>query len=200
MRGARWTRRASVVGGWGAFGLALAVNGCELQVTDTLPDFTCLPGMANVCPPGSRCDVHGRCVKPASITVGNDASDLDGATGDARADDSTGSDGDRDSSNETDGPSSGTDGDHQGAGDARPLDAGEGGSGEGGTCSGVGCRCSGAADCANGFCAGELTVTHALFVAAGSANFCSQPCCSSADCPAATVCFASGAGGNYCVL
>ena len=30
-------------------------------------------------------------------------------------------------------------------------------------------------------------------------SFCTQPCCTSADCPPHTVCFATGGGGNYCV-
>lgn len=30
-------------------------------------------------------------------------------------------------------------------------------------------------------------------------SFCTQSCCSSADCPRTTVCFGTGGGGNYCV-
>jgi len=69
----------------------------------------------------------------------------------------------------------------------------------GGTCDGLLCSCTGAAQCTSGICADETTVTAALYAQAGSANFCTQSCCSSADCGPSTVCFGTGAGGNYCV-
>ena len=47
--------------------------------------------------------------------------------------------------------------------------------------------------------AGELTVSTPLYMANNSTNFCTKPCCTTADCDSSTVCFATGAGGNYCV-
>jgi hypothetical protein len=61
------------------------------------------------------------------------------------------------------------------------------------------CHCSGDTDCNSGLCAGELSVTSDVYAQAGHANFCTTPCCTSLDCDAKTVCFATGAGGNYCV-
>jgi hypothetical protein len=48
-------------------------------------------------------------------------------------------------------------------------------------------------------CADKFTQTPALFGVVGM-PFCTQPCCTSADCTADTVCFATGGGPNYCVL
>ncbi|HEX8792265.1 MAG TPA: hypothetical protein VF765_15025 [Polyangiaceae bacterium] len=76
---------------------------------------------------------------------------------------------------------------------------------EGGSTSDAGgcttlCACQNDTECPKGgVCANSLTVTPALYAAAGGASFCTLACCSSADCPAGTVCFASGAGGQYCV-
>jgi hypothetical protein len=66
-------------------------------------------------------------------------------------------------------------------------------------CSTLACRCAGATDCASGICGDRLTVTDPVYAAANMDNFCTKPCCTSADCDAATVCFAGAAGGNYCV-
>ena len=75
-------------------------------------------------------------------------------------------------------------------GDAGPVDAG---------CTNGGslCPCSGASDCATGtpICAEAVDVGADL----GHAGFCTKACCTSADCSAGAVCFASGQGGNYCV-
>jgi hypothetical protein len=49
-------------------------------------------------------------------------------------------------------------------------------------------------------CGDQESVTSGLYSAAGNANFCTQPCCTSSDCPSGTVCFPTAAGGNYCVL
>jgi len=79
------------------------------------------------------------------------------------------------------------------------ADAEGGPSEDGPYCEGPLCQCSAAANCAGGVCADQSTVTSALYAQAGNANFCTQPCCSSADCDPSTVCFGTGAGGNYCV-
>ncbi len=60
------------------------------------------------------------------------------------------------------------------------------------------CGCSGAAGCASGVCADSLDQGMPLYNASGM-SFCTQPCCKSLDCPAGTVCYATGQGGNYCV-
>jgi hypothetical protein len=86
------------------------------------------------------------------------------------------------------------DGAESGAADAS-ADTADGG----GSCRGLACRCSGATDCASGLCGDQLTVTSDLYQAAGSASFCTQPCCTSSDCDPTTVCFGTGAGGSYCV-
>jgi hypothetical protein len=120
-----------------------------------------------------------------------DATTLDGPTGgdddDAMADAT---------SVVADGPSdAGTDADAAGAADAEadaPFDGG-------GPCQGLLCPCTGSADCTSGICAEESAVTQDLYEQAGNANFCTQPCCSSADCGPSTVCFGTGAGANYCV-
>lgn len=61
------------------------------------------------------------------------------------------------------------------------------------------CPCANTQGCTEGFCADELAVSPALYTAAGSTNFCTRPCCTSADCSGSTVCFDTGAGGSYCV-
>jgi hypothetical protein len=79
-------------------------------------------------------------------------------------------------------------------------------------CNGFGCHCSTNAACESQFvCVDKLTVTgdiwNAWMDAGGSsdAGFCAKPCCTSGDCnvgdggSGASVCFATGAGGNYCV-
>ena len=64
----------------------------------------------------------------------------------------------------------------------------------------VACTCAKDSDCktakgAEGICAQQADVGTDL----GQTAFCSQPCCTSANCDPGTVCFAGGAGGNYCV-
>ncbi len=65
-------------------------------------------------------------------------------------------------------------------------------------CNGLGCTCSGAADCTSQICADQLTVGSGLYTAIGH-GFCIQACCTSNDCPADFVCYATDVGGNYCV-
>ena len=82
------------------------------------------------------------------------------------------------------------------------------------SCAGFGCKCSAAVDCPTGFaCVSRQAVTSNIWDAwidagggDGSASgFCAEPCCTSTDCDTSdagvgsTVCFATGAGGNYCV-
>jgi hypothetical protein len=89
----------------------------------------------------------------------------------------------------------------EGNGSAEGGDAGhpiEAGTTDGGACSGTLCACKNAGDCASHLCAVEVTVGSDLFSAAGG-QFCTNACCTSANCSGGTVCFASGQGGNYCV-
>jgi len=66
------------------------------------------------------------------------------------------------------------------------------------TCSSLGCACSAPTDCTSGICGDELTVTTDLYAAASKTSFCTKPCCTSDNCDASTVCFATAAGGNLC--
>jgi hypothetical protein len=69
-------------------------------------------------------------------------------------------------------------------------------------CTGVLCPCNNDTDCSptvSPICAQQITVGQPVYAAAGGTNFCTAPCCTSADCPAGSVCFASGVGGQYCV-
>jgi hypothetical protein len=104
------------------------------------------------------------------------------AGGDDEAEAAPGDDG-----NETGTDSGSSSGGHPEAG---PSDAG---------CTNGGslCSCSSASDCATEtpICAQSVDVGADL----GHAGFCTQPCCTSADCSEGSVCFASGQGGNYCV-
>jgi hypothetical protein len=68
-----------------------------------------------------------------------------------------------------------------------------------GTCHGLLCSCSASAQCTSGLCAQESAVTQDLYEQADGTDFCTQACCSSSDCGPSTVCFGTGAGGNYCV-
>jgi hypothetical protein len=198
--------------------LLASSGGCEFVVSDALPSFTCLPGAAN-CPTGSVCAPDHMCVARSTActpgassgcaaglrcnedtlqcTPGPTTSDAD-ASGDAtlaQPDDSS-----SDAANgmmDVDAPvvseaAPAGDAADGGATDAHPPDAS-------GACRGIACSCTGRnADCDSGICAGQLTETSPLSTAVGS--FCTQPCCTSADCPASTVCFGTGGGGNYCVM
>ena len=108
-----------------------------------------------------------------------------------------------------DGPSGGGDADHDGSGSGSgsggSSGSSSGGAGDGSvtpdaSCNGgVLCPCANSQDCTSGVCAQSMDVGPTLFAAAGSNQFCTQACCTSIDCPAGTVCFASGEGGQYCV-
>jgi hypothetical protein len=195
MLGSRWT-------GWAVALLGLAaVTGCELAVTDTLPAFTCVPGASDVCPAGEVCDpVAHTCGRAGSVTATPEAGaqpdgalDADDATvGDSASDA-------REAADETDGGVPGLD--SMADSTPPPVDGGN----DSGACHDTGCACVHATDCAGHVCAAEQDVGASLWAAAGtgaagSGAFCTQACCTSADCPNHGVCFATGVGGNYCVL
>jgi hypothetical protein len=187
--------------------IVAAGGGCEFAIGDTVPYFMCVPGHANVCPSGQVCSPLGNgsqkgqcvtsCLVNPRVCAGNtnacnvlsglcEASTGDGGMGgdDVSVIDSPGPEAD--------------------AGDAMteeeatpPVDTGTDTSG--GCPGNVLCTCSGDSSCTSKLCVGQLEVGTGLYQAAGSSNFCSQPCCISADCPGNTVCFATGQGGSYCV-
>jgi hypothetical protein len=192
----------------------LASGGCELVVGDSVPSFTCLPGTANNCPAGQVCvPSTQQCVPQAGTCTPGAAS---GCGAGLRCDEQTlrctGSATVRDAEGDvvmhvpgdashdgpvvtSDGPISG-----DGAGDARDVNIPDAAPEVVTMCRTVTCPCSGRnSDCDSGVCAGMLTETMALANALGGMNFCTQPCCTSGDCPGNTVCFGTGGGGNYCV-
>lgn len=88
-----------------------------------------------------------------------------------------------------DGNAAGSDG----GGDATSGTGGDAGCTNGG----ILCSCISASNCST------ATPICAQFADVGSdlehAGFCTEPCCTSANCPAGSVCFSGGAGGSYCV-
>jgi hypothetical protein len=164
-----------------------AGGGCEIGIGADVPAFECVPGPA-VCPGNEVCDPSShQCIAPCAgcSAAGLECDPNSGLCVAAEAsvdevstvDTSSGIDA---SMNET----------------APPAETGPA---ETGPCRGVTCPCSGDAACDSGICADSLTVTSGLYTAAGSQSFCSTPCCTSQDCAAGTVCFATDSGGNYCV-
>lgn len=183
-RSARSIAATAVAASWLLF--IIGSGGCEVAVGDTVPAFACLPNEGDTCPAGQMCDSTNRCVPcPASgcgPTVAGDSGMADEVTVN-----DTGTAPDTSMSDASPPPDTSTPADT-----STPVDSGP--------CPGaVGCSCSGASACSSGICADSLTVTTGLYDAAGMNNFCTQPCCTSQDCPAGTVCFATGQGGDYCV-
>lgn len=154
--------------------------GCEIAVGDTVPAFTCSVEAGPMgCPTTQVCSpATNECVDKCTITP---------CIGDLRCEMGTGlcvaTVGDA----STDQPSS----------DGRPSDSS--GGGDGGPCRSLGCKCSGDAECDSNLCVDRVAATPNLYAAAGNSSFCAQTCCSSGDCPAGDVCFATAAGTNYCV-
>jgi len=87
--------------------------------------------------------------------------------------------------------------------DAAPVEGAtmtDAGGGDSGPCTGLMCKCVGNIACDSHICADQLTIGSGLYAAAGGANFCTKPCCTSADCEPNTVCYATSTGGSFCVL
>jgi hypothetical protein len=191
--------------------VATAVGGCEIAIGSEVPIFECVGGVAT-CPGNQVCDPNSHQCIPSCVVAGcspglqcdwkaglcSSPSATDGDDGTVSAD------GNADATLAEVGPGEGaswSDGaygdvnDASEAGEAAwPVDAGGDSA-----CRGLMCPCTDGASCDSGICADSLTVTSALYAAAGNQNFCTTPCCTSTDCPFGTVCFASAAGGNYCV-
>jgi hypothetical protein len=161
---------------------------CQPNATGT--QFTCVPTCTtddDCLQVHGTCDPHGWCQTDGGLADGGNADGGWVAPADAMVDAST---------------------------DAPIADGGPGGDeGQDGQVCGVfGCKCSPTAGgCGSPFaCVDRRAVTldvWSLWADAGDAGggFCAAPCCTSFDCDpgdggvGGTVCFASGAGGNYCI-
>jgi hypothetical protein len=101
-----------------------------------------------------------------------------------------------------DGGSGGPDGTTDGGGSSGGAETGgtDSPSQADGACTGgVTCPCTSDSNCASKLlCATSAMVGSALAQQAGG-SFCTTTCCTSAECPTGSVCFATGAGGSYCV-
>jgi hypothetical protein len=202
----RCNLNASPIDTCGADQVCAPVESQSGQVTEGI----CVPRCSRApCAPGLACGSSDWCVS------------VNGATPDATVDDATSVDGSAgDALDENDVPDK-TPMDAQAPMDAR-VDAypdapgnAEAGHGDAGACAsgGVGCPC-GPPGTATGcellaFCTDRQVVSGTYLgdggtVAAGgvadaSAGVCTKACCTSTDCDKGSVCFATGAGGNYCV-
>jgi hypothetical protein len=64
---------------------------------------------------------------------------------------------------------------------------------------GIGQPCTADSECQSPLFCVDASVVGSNVLPSGANGMCTQPCCSSADCPASFVCYAPGAGGRYCV-
>jgi hypothetical protein len=175
--------------------LVVVGGGCEIGIGADVPAFECVQGPA-VCPGTQVCDpTSHQCV--ASCTEANCSAGLecDPSSGLCMAAEASMGD---DEASPGDSSTPTRDADASSIPDTSSPPA-ETGPAETGACRGITCPCSGAASCDSGICSDSLAVGAGLSAAAGNTNFCTQPCCTSTDCAAGTVCFASDQGGNYCV-
>jgi hypothetical protein len=201
----RQLRKGSLVGGvlFASVLLAVTAAGCEIAIGNDVAAFECVQEAA-VCPDDQICDPNShQCVAPCSVTgcgphdqcdpVSNVCVPASPADDGPSADDTT--------SNEAGGDAD-ADADATTVPDeaAPPVETGPGP--DTGTCKGTTCPCNGPSSCDSGICADSAIVPAGLYTAAGG-NFCTKPCCSSAECDAGTVCFAPGGSSSvtasYCV-
>lgn len=212
--GSRTARIAGAVA-TGLFAASLlAGGGCELAVGDAVPLFLCEPGVgtcpsSQVCSPSTHrcvpapqaCTLSGcpddmqcddqtlACVPVDSSLPGDGAASEDATVGfnEAEAEGPA-----------TDAPGAMTDAsapvDEDAAPDASTAEAAA-------RCHGtIGCACSTGRDCNGGLCVTQPgSVTRDIWSAARRRPFCSKTCCTSNDCDDGSICFATAAGGNYCV-
>jgi hypothetical protein len=193
----------------GALAALFVGGGCELVVGDTLPAFEC-GGGPDTCPPDKVCNPRTRsCVAPctsascASIGMQCDTGSFLCVTMDVSVvppmhDASVSSDAGEDAVVvvEVGPPDVGSYVDVSEA--MSTMEAGDATSGDASTCRGLTCPCSGPAACDSGICAEMLTEGAGLY-AKLMGSFCTQPCCTSADCTGGTVCYSNGAGAAFCV-
>lgn len=160
-------------------------EGCEALVGGDVPTFECASGPA-ACPGDGVCDpISRQCVAPCSRTPCASGLVCDPSSNvcvePEGGDDSSGSAG---SDGASEAPSQ----------ESGPVESGCGG--------GLTCACSAATSCTSGICATQDTVPGPATGLDDGTSFCTQPCCTSSDCGAGTVCFAAvsnSTGGNYCV-
>ena len=170
-----------------------AGGGCEIGIGGEVPAFECVQGPA-VCPGNQVCDTSShQCIEPCSVTGCSGGTECDPDTNvcvlaEAGPQETSTID------------SSTMDADASAPETAPPAETGPA---ETGPCRGLLCPCSGGAACDSTICADSSVVPTTLWNAAGQVSFCTQPCCTSADCAAGTVCYAAGgspaAAGNYCI-
>lgn len=178
--------------------LVAAGGGCGIVIGADVPDFECLGTTAAECPGNQVCDTISshHCIAPCSLTGCKGGTQCDPTSslcvGVASDDGPTV---DEEASTTEGGP----DADATTAPDEAAPPAETGPTETSGPCRSIGCKCSGGTDCDSGICADQLSVTSGVWSAAGSAGFCTSPCCTSNECAAGSVCFATAAGGNYCV-
>ncbi|MDP9002564.1 MAG: hypothetical protein M3O46_20940 [Myxococcota bacterium] len=194
------TRPVAVVALVSAVTALAGVVACSLIVSNGLPPYMCSPREGNsvcptdqICAPTAGAVAQFRCCDPhapgctADSEGGNDMMGDDGGmSGDVRTGDAM---------------------------DAEVLSDADSGTNDGLVpCRGLGCRCTTTANCPASFaCVDKVSITADIWAAwidAGGINdaggFCAETCCTSGDCDlgdggSATVCFGTGAGGNYCV-
>jgi hypothetical protein len=214
LRGRHWMGFALV---WTLAAIAGSVA-CSFIVSDSLPSFACMPeGGSGACPPDQVCrsnpsphpgfSCQPRCMSNSSCPGGS----CDRATGQCVT-------ADNDANSEMMGDDGGpppadakvdatADGDAAIDADAEVGDVAV-------ACHGFGCKCASSPDCDPTFtCGDKQALTASIWSAWGDAggggssagHLCIKPCCTSGDCDmgdgggGTSVCFATGAGGNYCV-
>jgi hypothetical protein len=216
--GARLVATAMLVASLGAIA---GVFACSFIISDKAPAFMCTPGSGSgVCPTGQVCAGNQAgtlfmcappCTRESCASRGQvcDPTTKICVTPEAGSDMMMGGD---------DAPSTGEMDATTDVADAGKLaDAGDGDGDGGGAsqCTGFGCSCTTSSDCAQQFaCAGKVALTTdiwtALIDAGGArgdagAGICVEPCCASSECDTddggsgVQICFATGAGGNYCL-
>lgn len=201
---ARLFAASVIAAGWIA--LVGSSGGCEIAVGDTIPIFSCIPGR-DTCPQGQVCDSYTNKCVPACATAASCGSgmtcDPGSGTCVAEAGVGDGPAGDADSGTPMEASVADTSSPPpQDSGS--PPDTSQPPPDSPAPCNTIGCGCTGPSECASGLCGDTSSLPQNLVTAAGS-NFCTQPCCTSSDCPAGSVCFpastsTSSTGGNYCVL
>jgi hypothetical protein len=174
--------------------LVAAGGGCEIAIGSAVPEFECLSNQPAACPGNQVCDpTTHQCVASCSATGCKGGLVCDPGSNTcvvAASDDGSPPD-------ETS-VEAGTDADAATTPDeAAPPQ--ETGGPETGPCNTVGCACSGASSCASGICGDGSFIPPLLYSAAGSTNFCTKPCCASADCDPGTVCFSTGGSNSSSV-
>ncbi len=175
--------------------LALFVGeGCEAVVPGTVGSYRCGSVDPSSCPPGQVCVVAtGKCVD-SCLTAGCSPSEAcDPASGlcEPLASPTDASDA-RPNPDGTPPPRDVTS-DVMVEEEAAPppdvqIDAACGGV--------VGCACAGPNTCKAGLVCADTSVVPGL---TSAGFFCTQPCCTSDDCPTDYVCYSTGAPANYCV-